>query len=233
MKKSDVKVGAVYTAKVSDKIAEVRIDAESRHGGWEATNLATGKKVRIKSAQRLRGEVKAKKASKPSRAEQDDGRCQVPRCRKPAAVTYLERRVCQDHWDVLSGDDQAAAEALRGKLGVNAESQPGEAEEAVAAPEGVPAKKQRAKKAAKELKPKRVSALDAAAQVLQAEGKPMQSQALIDAMAAQGLWSSPNGKTPAATLYAAILREINTKAGQARFKKVDRGQFVFNAGAQA
>ena len=43
MKKSDVKIGAVYTAKVTNKLVQVRIDAESRHGGWEATNLTTGK----------------------------------------------------------------------------------------------------------------------------------------------------------------------------------------------
>jgi hypothetical protein len=44
-------------------------------------------------------------------------------------------------------------------------------------------------------------------------------------MAARGLWSSPNGKTPEATLYAAILREISTKGEAARFRKVERGQF--------
>jgi hypothetical protein len=59
MKKDEVQVGKVYTAKVTDKLVPVRIDGESRHGGWDATNLATGKKVRIKSPQRLRGEVKA------------------------------------------------------------------------------------------------------------------------------------------------------------------------------
>jgi hypothetical protein len=42
----------------------------------------------------------------------------------------------------------------------------------------------------------------------------------------KGLWTSPGGKTPHATLYASILREINTKGKDARFKKVDRGQFV-------
>jgi hypothetical protein len=53
MKKSEVKIGRVYTAKVTNKVVQVRIDAESRYGGWDATNLATGKKVRIQSAQRL------------------------------------------------------------------------------------------------------------------------------------------------------------------------------------
>ena len=55
MKKNEVKVGGVYTAKVSDKVVEVRIDGENRHGGWNATNLATGKKIHIKSPARLRG----------------------------------------------------------------------------------------------------------------------------------------------------------------------------------
>ncbi|MCO6438998.1 MAG: winged helix-turn-helix domain-containing protein [Phycisphaerae bacterium] len=78
------------------------------------------------------------------------------------------------------------------------------------------------------LKPKRVSALDAAAQVLKAAGKPMRAQELIAAMAEQGLWSSPNGKTPHATLYAAMQREITAKGKDARFRKVDRGQFEHN-----
>ena len=88
------------------------------------------------------------------------------------------------------------------------------------------------KAAAKSAKPKRVSAIDAAAQVLKTTGKPMRAQELITAMAEQKLWTSPGGKTPHATLYAAILREINTKGSAARFAKVERGQFGFNAKAK-
>ena len=40
--------------------------------------------------------------------------------------------------------------------------------------------------------------------------------------------ASPNGQTPAATLYSAILREINTKGKESRFKKADRGLFAIN-----
>ena len=42
MKKNEVKIGSVYTAKVTDKLVEVRIDGENRHGGWDATNLGHG-----------------------------------------------------------------------------------------------------------------------------------------------------------------------------------------------
>lgn len=78
-------------------------------------------------------------------------------------------------------------------------------------------------------KPKRMSALDAAAAILRKSKQPMRSKELITAMATQGLWTSPNGKTPDATLNAAIIREIAAKGKDARFRKVDRGQFAFNA----
>ncbi len=85
----------------------------------------------------------------------------------------------------------------------------------------------KAKGADRQRKPKRVSALAAAAQVLSKADKPMGAQELIAAMAEQGLWTSPGGKTPHATLYAAMLREIAAKGKDARFTKVDRGQFAF------
>ena len=86
------------------------------------------------------------------------------------------------------------------------------------------------KKAAKTAKRKKangkMSALDAAAKVLGESKQPMAAKEMIDAMAAKGYWTSPGGKTPQATLYAAIIREISTKAKDARFKKTDRGRFA-------
>ncbi|HMN39786.1 MAG TPA: HTH domain-containing protein [Phycisphaerales bacterium] len=89
----------------------------------------------------------------------------------------------------------------------------------------------KAPKPAKEKKPKRVSALDAAAQVLAASDVPMRAKEMIAAMEAKGLWTSPGGKTPEATLYAAIIREIAAKGTAARFKKHERGVFVAVKGA--
>lgn len=54
MKKDDVKIGENYMAKVTDSVVPVRIDTEKPNGGWDGKNLATGRKVHIKSAQRLR-----------------------------------------------------------------------------------------------------------------------------------------------------------------------------------
>lgn len=72
----------------------------------------------------------------------------------------------------------------------------------------------------------KTSALDAAAQVLAESKEPMGTKSMIEQMAAKGLWTSPGGQTPHATLYSAILREINTKGADARFVKTDRGRFT-------
>jgi hypothetical protein len=75
-------------------------------------------------------------------------------------------------------------------------------------------------------KARKMGALDAAAIVLADAGKPMRSKDLIAEMAKRGLWTSPGGKTPEATLYAAILREIGAKGTAARFARAGKGEFA-------
>lgn len=72
----------------------------------------------------------------------------------------------------------------------------------------------------------KLSQIAAAERVLAEAGQPMTCKAMVEAMAAQGLWTSPGGKTPEATLYAALLRHIRAKGKEARFQKVGRGQFA-------
>jgi hypothetical protein len=72
----------------------------------------------------------------------------------------------------------------------------------------------------------KLGALDAAAKVLGEARRAMNCKEMIEAMAAKRYWSSPVGKTPAATLYASITKEIGTKGKGSRFVKVDRGQFA-------
>lgn len=74
----------------------------------------------------------------------------------------------------------------------------------------------------------KLSQLDAAVKVLTESGEPMTTKAMIEAMAAQGYWTSPGGATPWATLYSALIREIANKGDESRFTKVDRGQFALN-----
>jgi len=72
-----------------------------------------------------------------------------------------------------------------------------------------------------------MSALDCAAKLLREAGKPMNCPDLVKKMLAKKMWST-NGKTPAATLYAAMTREISAKGKASRFRKTDPGEFAFN-----
>ena len=183
MKKSEVTIGMHCRAKVSDQICTVRIDAENPHGGWDATNLRTGKRIRIKSAQRLRGETRAPQGQ--------------ARTAPPAAKD--------------AQDAPTAAEPPQAKP------------KAEAAPE-TDTGERRGPAAQTDAKAKRPSGLDAAAQVLAEADGPLNARTIVERMLDRGLWQT-SGKTPAATIYAAIIREIAVKGDAARFRKVARGKF--------
>lgn len=68
-----------------------------------------------------------------------------------------------------------------------------------------------------------MSAIDAAAQVLREAGTSMDCKTLIAKMQEQKLWTSPGGKTPHATLYSAILREMQNRGAESRFAKATGG----------
>jgi hypothetical protein len=77
----------------------------------------------------------------------------------------------------------------------------------------------------------KMSCLNAAAKVIVEKGEPMSCKEMIDAMAAKGYWTTPGGKTPWATLYSSIAREIRDKGKESRFKKADRGKFASTGAA--
>jgi hypothetical protein len=118
----------------------------------------------------------------------------------------------------------AKKKSTKPKKATKAEAAPSVEQTDAAAATPAPAKT-KAKKA-KEPKAKKPSALDAALRVLEEAGQPMTCPEMIEAMATKGYWTSPGGKTPAATLYSAILRETQTKGDASRFVKTDRGKFA-------
>jgi hypothetical protein len=116
---------------------------------------------------------------------------------------------------------EAAADSAEGALRIATTMSIQEATTAMATEEALP----------DEAAPKhKLSALDAATKVLGESGQAMSCSELIRAMAAQGYWSSPRGRTPSGTLYSAILRELQTKGEQARFVKTQRGKFALRGG---
>jgi hypothetical protein len=76
----------------------------------------------------------------------------------------------------------------------------------------------------------KLGALEAAAKVLGETSMPMNAKALIEAMSTKCNWISPGGATPHATLYSAILREIQKKGGESRFARAEGG-FVLAGGS--
>jgi len=170
----------------------------------------------------------------------DPNRCATPRCKGEPVMTHHDKPLCQKCWDRVAAKaaQEDAAETVAaiesGNLADGVSIPRGQAprSELTAEESDKLAEVRKAKKEKAE-KPKRVSALNAAAEVLKASEAPMRAKEMIDAMSARGLWSSPNGKTPEATLYAAIIREISTKGAESRFRKTERGLFTYNAEAQA
>jgi hypothetical protein len=67
MNERQIKIGRVYTAKITNREVPLRIDEKHTDGGWITTSLASGKRVRIKTAARFgrevtRAEIKSGKA---------------------------------------------------------------------------------------------------------------------------------------------------------------------------
>ncbi|HUT57893.1 MAG TPA: winged helix-turn-helix domain-containing protein [Phycisphaerae bacterium] len=87
-----------------------------------------------------------------------------------------------------------------------------------------------AKTPAKKRQPKspRHSLVNAAILVLAGGKEPMNAKAIVEQATADGLYEPGDGKTPQATLYAAMLRDKKT-----RFHKADRGVWTLTDAGKA
>ena len=218
IKKSDVKIGGVYTAKIANRLVQVRIDAESRYGGWDGTNLADGKKARIKNARILR--AVAETGTDKHGTKSDKG------CRNPTIVADPPPVQTSLATIENTADIESAPVVCPNCSGteVDEDGDCAKCHEPKASEKASEAKRTHTPK---EPKGKRPSGLDAAAKVLEETGQPMNVKEIVEVAFAKGYWK-PAGRTPSATLAAALIREIATKAGGSRFRKSARGKFVLN-----
>lgn len=207
MKKSDVQIGVTYLVKVAGNLVPVKITRQHDNGGWEGTSIKTGKTIRIKSAQRLR-----KRLTEVVDDEADN---------TAAALAT------QAH-DATEPTQHATVTAERN----TGEPFPPEVPEAPEAPNlaETPDPLQPAATVG-QCKPKRTSLLDAAAQVLAQGDEPLSTKQIVTQAIERKLWTPGAGKTPEATLYAAIAREIKNKGDLSRFVKVERGKFTLAPGS--
>jgi hypothetical protein len=124
-------------------------------------------------------------------------------------------------WDeyLKGGDEEAEKEPPTAHTGA-----PGEETAEASSKEPKPKKKRtRAKTGDEGEKP--MSGLDAAAKVLAEAGEPLNCKAIVERAFEAGYWRS-DGKTPWATVYSSIIREIADKGDESRFVKVERGKFA-------
>lgn len=142
--------------------------------------------------------------------------------RRKEAIAAIEQNIARVDGEALADAARAnrrKAAAKEGKARMIADAARAEgAPKTKAALAG--GKKPRTAKPAKE---KRASGLDLAANVLVEAKEPLDAKTIAQRAIAAG-WKT-NGKTPHATLYAAIIREISDKGSESRFRKVDRGRF--------
>ena len=102
-------------------------------------------------------------------------------------------------------------------------SEPAEAPAAVAEQPEAPA----AEPAPEAPRTRKVSLLDAAIEVLKAEGRAMNTREMVKLAIERGLWIKTACKTPEQSLYGAIFREIK-EAEPARIRKSEKkGAFEF------
>jgi hypothetical protein len=161
----------------------------------------------------------------------------LKKARKQYDAATVERRETAAANHALSASEAPAAGAADAKATTRTKGKRGHAAAPPATPattatpaeaNGTPTATPRRRAGRSGAKPPKLSALDASVQVLQEAGTPLSCQEMITAMAEKGYWSSPRGRTPSATLYSAILRELKTKGAAARFRKTDRGRFAHN-----
>jgi uncharacterized Zn finger protein (UPF0148 family) len=200
--------------------------------GAVAANQAAAKSAK-KHAQGAGAKKAAQKSMKPA-AKVDAKTC--PKCGGPLAVvkadhkngkvvygcpkcdgSQVEAERAEAHRQTTEKVDllKRAAEAREAKRKAKAEADKAKAERTGATT--VEAKTPHAKG--------QMSGLDAAVKVLAEEGKPLDCKTIVERALAKGYWAT-GGKTPHATLYAAILREIQAKGSAARFTKPAPGKFA-------
>ncbi len=200
-------------------------------GGWDATNIETRRAIRIRSAARLRPDTTAEPdpdicatagCAQPTAliylgrprcqecyAVEVEANDEAPRAKKSRAKPEPDgdRNALAGYFPRVAKNGAHAAAATpkpptaaKARKKTAKRSDPAKAAKRPTRAKTARQKRQRESNAA----PTPMSALAAAAEVLRTSEAPMNCVGLVAPMAERGLWTSPGGKTPHATLHAAM-----------------------------
>jgi len=189
MKTNEIELNECYMAKITDRVVPVQIISEHPRGGWNAVNMATTRKCRIKSARKLR--------SRATKAQIRDANDQMI---KTTNTKYAEKALKQATTAIKKTEATTDTKKVKNATCANTANH------------------------------KREGLLTIAARILTNASEPMSCKAIVHEAITKMGWTT-KGKTPHCTLYAAIIREIANEGENARFIKVDRGQFTIRKGA--
>ena len=170
-------------------------------------------------------------------AECDPDRCATPRCKGEPAMTYLGKPLCQACWEAATrettsdGAERAEETTMSKKSASNKKSKTPKAAKVAKATKKSAGKPKAERKPAGDAKPKRVSALDAAAEVLRKAGKPMRSRGLI--IYQRSFWpfssgSSWNAHSPASETTSGVEAAIVVATERKVRSKPARSQTTLN-----
>jgi len=209
--KRKITTGMVYSAKCGGKYMAVRIKKSCGHGRYEATVLPSGQDVRVTSdAIKGAGETLEQWEARQRPQEQDAPATAMPATNSRPRQAKTKKKI------VSLAEYEADAKGDAALDAVVSAAETGNLATGISIP--MPVKK------------KKVSGLDAAVMVLREVGTPLNCGDITQKMLETGLWRTA-GKTPANTLYSAIIAEIAKKGPASRFRKAERGLFTLTAAA--
>jgi len=227
--KRKIQIGLVYSAKVGGTFLPVRIDKSLGHGRYEGVVMPSGATVKFstdsvkgdgETVEQWQARRKPKERDLPDPAPKATGKRKKSSQSEFAVTALIEPGA--------DGDKKDQGTVPAGDVGAGAKKATKPAKDAKNAKDA----KQRKPKADKPAKQRKPGGLDAAARVLREAGKPMNCGDIIKTALEKGYWQT-GGKTPAATIYAAIITEIAKKGDASRFRKTERGHFELTAVGKA
>ena len=206
MKANKIEQGKQYEITIGKNTTIVRVvKIERRVNGalvFQCENVKTGKPMAVADVDRFRKEIKAEKKTTLKEAIESKGITVIPKGRRATSTmrdlddpTFSRKHHVDENGVLVLETDDTATEN-------ETKTEPG-----------------------KGGKPKgQLSGINAAYEVLKEAGEPMNIKQIMEKINERGL-AKLAGKTPAATVSAALQREISTKQEASRFEKAGKGLF--------
>jgi hypothetical protein len=248
MKATSIQIGRSYEITNGKSISKVKVkNFDPKHGSW-ICETESGKSMSIKDSKRFLKEIKSKE---PKEVKEEQKEFKDPKWLRESKIPKqksVDQSKEQNNKNVLvktllkktSGDLAAKLLATARSASIRANIAKRAFEYGFCSEKIVKEAEREAEIAHTDVKNAGIterksghtigamSGLDAAYKVLQEEGRPMRAKEITQLAQERG-YCELHGRTPDATIAAAIETEMKRKGDASRFAKVDKGLFVVNS----